>query len=345
MKKLIALGLAGIMTLGCGLSALAVEPNGKDANIGAATSGNTETQFWLKVDDEENAEEPVVDVTEIEPGANGKFYKVDYKDSSKSNFKVTVPLYVAMYAYGKSGKVVSPAEDAYKITNESTKQDKKWVAKVTEYEQLSETAIALLGEISNNAGQPITTDEELMTTGVNFEIKSGDTVIQSKAEIKEVIAASDFFYIDAAGKLAGFAATDSAVLTLDGQEGHFRATGNVAEANDAVLGGYTVQDAEHATAGEEENVDVRVTELEAAANGWDLVSTVPSRAKELYMTVNGVDLANAVESPYQTTGSNWIIKNGTDAALQLPITAAIAANMNEYETTQVVSVSYTVDVA
>lgn len=338
MKKLIALGLAGLMTLSCGLSALAVEPNeDKSANVGAAASGNSETAFWLKVAEDETEEPPVVDVTEIHVSPDGKFaYEVDYKDASTSKFKVTVPLYVAMYAYGKTGTVTAPAEDAYKIANESTASAKKWIDGVREYQKLSESAVALLEPINNENGQPIATDAELMSTGVAFVVGE-----QTKDEIKSIIGANDFFYINSENKLAGVPAAQA--LTLDGQEGHFRKNAETHTVDEA-LGGYTVQDPELVTAGDPTNIDVKVTEMSVTPNGWNLVSSVPSRAKELYMTINGVDLSKAVDSPYQTSGSNWIVGNGPENALQLPITAAIAANMNGYDTTQVLSVAYTVDV-
>lgn len=107
---------------------------GDFADDGDNVTGST--QFYLNIDKDANHTDDTIiikDADTTEGYINVCHYDIEYSTQLESHIRATVPLYVCMYAYGGTGEVITPDEDAYAIENESTYTDKKWVSRITPY--------------------------------------------------------------------------------------------------------------------------------------------------------------------------------------------------------------------
>lgn len=152
-KRIIAMLLAASMVMSGSMTAFASETHDADGDEHGTTEealigdegefadeGNNvtgSTQFYLNIDKDANHTDDTVTVKDVEISKSYDVdvchYDIEYTTQLESHIRATVPLYVCMYAYGGTGEVVTPDEDAYAIENESTYTDKKWVSRITPY--------------------------------------------------------------------------------------------------------------------------------------------------------------------------------------------------------------------
>lgn len=164
-RRLAALVLAGIMTIGAGMTAMADDETVAETSKGAtetveATDHSTEdnthngvvigadgtisnkesnastekeatgqTDFIIKVDKDATSLGGKTVVAENDLGD----YAITYELTATGNLSVTVPLYVCMYAYGGDGKVIVPDADGYKMTNNSIRHVKTEIKSIYPY--------------------------------------------------------------------------------------------------------------------------------------------------------------------------------------------------------------------
>jgi hypothetical protein len=97
---------------------------------------NGETTFYLDIDKDADSDKVVIKdnvSVPVDLDTGICHYDLEWTTERTAQIKATVPLYVCMYGYGGTGEVVTPADDAYYISNESTYSDIKKVTNITPY--------------------------------------------------------------------------------------------------------------------------------------------------------------------------------------------------------------------
>lgn len=386
-RKFLALTLAVSMIAGLGASAMAAEhdhdePYGtKDAaGVGPQTQMQKtdeedivnyrgSTQFYINVD--KDGTDGDIDIPDPEdvPGAGGIcHYEIGWMINRSTNVSVTVPLYVCMYGYGGSGKVVAPTGDAYYMTNDSYYTDKRTVDhiyacytvqnilseaqwKVAKYEGKAETYDAYIAGLNGLGGVLANlTKESKETSGEygfinkkasddaddNYMIyRLSDCDLHTDTRTGKCVA--DYFYRDT---------TDLGSVTVNGTT-------------------YDKSTVQYANGGKANNapLEVNVPTIKVEAYTWAIQPTSATqelKAGEIAMTVNGLDLNKVYTSNMPSVSAesgveehtldikdlNWFIeapKDGSAGTLKLPVYAAIAGgSVNEEGCVPVVRVTYTV---
>jgi len=145
------------------------------------SNASGETDFYLRIDakaqDEDDAPGPEHENwghDEINPGLIK--YKAVTQDFSRSSYRFTVPLYVCMYAYGVTGKVVTPTADSYRIQNASMQATSAKIVRVERYQVAYRTVTELNGAFNAN-------DPDLYSTGVRFVHPDADPTSMTDAQI------------------------------------------------------------------------------------------------------------------------------------------------------------------
>lgn len=340
-----------------------VGPDGKNTDVS--------TDIYLRVAADDDLP-PEVKVKVLGEGEDGQVYVVDYTDRSKSTFSATVPLYVCLYAYGQSGGVATPDKNSYQIKNLSTYSVDIKIDKITEYYPIYTSVVDMLKTIvGNDAVDPGDTDDATFIqnhiTDDQTKTKGGQTFEDIVAVMQEsnnhyyyyqnnVVKAYDV-YVDADGvrdkteaqqvvRLDGYGSTKFYQTAMyDQTAAHPAPDAGITFALNGKTytgkkpGDYLVPKVENAL------LALVVSEINATTYGWTLVQDTPLKAKELYLTINGANIADAVESPLVLGGSEWLVKSSADTAnpgtLGLKINAGIAPNINAIEESAVVNVAYT----
>lgn len=386
-RKFLALTLAVSMIAGLGASAMAAEhdhdaPYGtKDAaGVGPQTQMQKtdeedivnyrgSTQFYINVD--KDGTDGDIDIPDPEdvPGAGGIcHYEIGWMINRSTNVSVTVPLYVCMYGYGGSGKVVAPTGDAYHMENESYYTDQRTV----DYIYACYTVQNILSEAQWEAANPETESTyEAYIAGLNT---LGGDLAALKAESKET--SGEYGYIN---KKASDDADDNYMiyrlsdcdLHTDTRTGKcdtdyfYRDTTDLGSVtvNGTTYDKSTVQ---YANGGKANNapLEVNVPTIKVEAYTWAIQPTSATqelKAGEIAMTVNGLDLNKVYTSNMPSVSAesgveehtldikdlNWVIAAPIDpknpGTLKLPVYAAIAGgSVNEEGCVPVVRVTYTV---
>lgn len=371
-RKVLAMTLALTMMAGTGMTAFAADTShtthgndGTGSNTGAEVSTGTDlmgngagettsgsTDFYINVDKDATGGEVIIPGEEIIKGADGVcHYEVTWNYEKGTKLSVTVPLYVCMYGYGGNGQVVTPAENAYQMTNNSTYTDKRTADSViacyavTKIESEAEHTLndgdtyedsyikpletLLFGA---NSGKTLTDTEKSGQYGY-YNKKNGTTDDYHIVKLSDCDTvhtaetthddAADYFYRDAKNEVTA-TTTDNKTITK----------GDVQYANGNQTGAA---------------LDVTVPTIQAEVNTWELISTnkvADLTAGQIAMSINGLDLSKVVANggSMDIKNLNWTVKGGTtNNTLNLPIKAAIAGgSVNEEGCVPVVRVTYTV---
>ena len=323
---------------------------------GQSLSGDT--QFYINVDKDATDGEVVIPGTEDITGAGGIcHYDVNWEYSKTTKLSVTVPLYVCMYGYGGDGKVVTPKDDAYKMTNKSTYTDKRTVEHIHACYQVEKiksseeyTPTAQGNTYDDSYIKPL--EAKLFGAGSVTKLtdaqKSGQYGYYYKEEAGvqkyEVVKLSDCDTHD----------EDSACGNKNTTEYFYRdATDVIVPAN---TGSYTdglkTGDIQYANNGAAKDaaLKIEVPTIKAELHTWELrpANNASSlKAGEIAMTLNNLDLSKVAASENNTMDIkdlNWAVDG--NKALNLPIKAAIAGgSVNEEGCVPVVRVTYTVSPA
>lgn len=366
-RKTVAAVLALVLAMGMGTTSMAASThtshgtNNEAVVTGTSTMDNNnlsgETQFYINVDKDATGGEVVIPGTEDITGAEGIcHYDVNWKYSKKTNLSVTVPLYVCMYGYGGDGKVVTPADDAYKMTNNSTYTDERTVEhiyacyqveKIKSSEEYLATARpgnkyeeSYIKGIKDTTGLVLTDEQKSGQYGYYYKesnnVKTYTVVKLSDCDTHDKDSTCGnktddeykYFYRDTttdvtvpADKAGGTALTTSTIQYA-----------NKGAAKDAAL-------------------KIEVPTIKAELHTWKLHSANEAsslKAGEIAMTLKGLDLSKVAASENNTMDIkdlNWAV-DGNGGTLPLPINAAIAGgSVNEEGCVPVVRVTYTVSPA
>ncbi len=368
-RKTVAAVLALVLAMGMGTTSMAAPAHTDDHGTkdGAVVSaGNSEmkndklsgdTQFYINVDKDATGGEVVIPGTEDITGAGGIcHYDVNWKYEKTTKLSVTVPLYVCMYGYGGDGKVVTPADTAYKMTNNSTYTDKRTVEHIYACYQVkkilsSEEYLATAPQGNKYEDSYIKGIKD--TTGLDLTDaqKSGQygyyCVKTTGGETYKVVRLSDCDTHD----------KDSACgnKTDDEYKYFYRDTTTDVTVPADKAGGTelttdTVQYANHGAA-KDAALKIEVPTIKAELHTWELHSANDAsslKAGEIAMTLNNLDLSKVAASENNTMDIKdlkWAV-NGDGGTLNLPIKAAIAGgSVNEEGCVPVVRVTYTVSPA
>ena len=281
---------------------------------------------------------------------------MNWKYEKTTKLSVTVPLYVCMYGYGGDGKVVTPADTAYKMTNNSTYTDKRTVEHIYACYQVkkilsSEEYLATAPQGNKYEDSYIKGIKD--TTGLDLTDaqKSGQygyyCVKTTGGETYKVVRLSDCDTHD----------KDSACgnKTDDEYKYFYRDTTTDVTVPADKAGGTelttdTVQYANHGAA-KDAALKIEVPTIKAELHTWELHSANDAsslKAGEIAMTLNNLDLSKVAASENNTMDIKdlkWAV-NGDSGTLNLPIKAAIAGgSVNEEGCVPVVRVTYTVSPA
>ena len=368
-RKTVAAVLALVLAMGMGTTSMAAPthtPHGtKDTAVvtGTSTMDNNnlsgETQFYINVDKDATGGEVVIPGTEDITGAGGIcHYDVNWKYSKTTKLSVTVPLYVCMYGYGGDGKVVTPKDDAYKMTNNSTYTDERTVESIYACYQVKK--IKSSEEYTPAGGNSYedyiaSLEAELFgassATKLTDAQKSGQYGYYYKEEtgVKkyEVVKLSDCDTHD----------EDSACANKGANEYFYRDIITTNVTVPANTGSYTdglkAGDIQYANNGAANNaaLKIEVPTIKAELHTWKLRSAKEAsslKAGEIAMTLKGLDLSKVAASENNTMDIKdlkWAA-DGNNGTLNLPIKAAIAGgSVNEEGCVPVVRVTYTVSPA
>ncbi len=370
-RKTVAAVLALVLAMGMGTTSMAASTHtshGTEAGAVVSNENSTmgngqgqslsgDTQFYINVDKDATGGEVVIPGTEDITGAGGIcHYDVNWKYEKTTKLSVTVPLYVCMYGYGGDGKVVTPAKDAYKMTNNSTYTDKRTVEHI--YACYQVVKIKSSDEYLATA-QPGNKYEESYIKGIKDntglvltdEQKSGQygyyCVETAGGKTYKVVKLSDCDTHD-----ENSACTNK---TDDEYKYFYRdiTTDVTVPASQTGSTDLKVDDIQYAKDGAANNaaLKIEVPTIKAELHTWKLRSANEAsslKAGEIAMTLKGLDLSKVAASENNTMDIkdlNWAV-DGNGGTLPLPINAAIAGgSVNEEGCVPVVRVTYTVSPA
>ena len=356
MKKVLALIMALALVFSLGSFAYADHTGTHGTSTAASvidgSAGNQQTEFYMNITADSTLN-PEIELQELGVGANGQTYIIDYKDKSKANTSVTVPLYVCMYASSTTGGVVTPTN--YSIDNSSTYTVDTQVTSIKEYFKVYDTiAHCVFAESSEYYSMTDTAFKEAYgSAAATMKTAAGQTY----AAIAVLAPNSAGYYVNADGYIAQVSGTvetlsdgNKYILTNTWTESNKNTTTPVTATIDGVEYSNLVVGSAFKTAQNETGLPIIVTKVEATTTDWTLVSnTTPANAKELYMAINGLDLSEAVGGYDTSNATAWRIDaptggSGSFAANEktLTVAAAIAANQNSTGEAQVVSVKFSI---
>lgn len=370
-RKTVAAVLALVLAMGMGTTSMAasihtshgtenkavVSDDNSIMGNGQGQSLSGDTQFYINVDKDATGGEVVIPGTEDITGAGGIcHYDVNWKYEKTTKLSVTVPLYVCMYGYGGDGKVVTPADNAYKMTNNSTYTDKRTVEhiyacyQVVKIKSSEEYTPATAGDkyeesyikgIENTIGRKLTDAEKSGQYGYYYTTNGSNKTY-------EVVKLSDCDTHDKDSKCANKTAdeykyfyrdtdTTSDVIVPAAQTGSTDLkTGDIQYAKDGAANNAALK--------------IEVPTIKAELHTWKLRSAKEAsslKAGEIAMTLNNLDLSKVAASENNTMDIKdlkWAVDG--NKALNLPIKAAIAGgSVNEEGCVPVVRVTYTVSPA
>ena len=368
-RKTVAAVLALVLAMGMGTTSMAASTHTShgtkdEAVVSTNTSEMTnnklsgDTQFYITVDKDATGGEVVIPGTEDITGGEGIcHYDVNWEYKKTTNLSVTVPLYVCMYGYGGDGKVVTPADNAYKMTNKSTYTDKRTVTSIYpcyQVEKIKSSEEYLANALQGNKYEESYIKDIEDTTGLDLTDaqKSGQYgfyyVENSGAKTYNVVKLSD---CDTHDKDSKCTHKDTA-----GYEYFYRDTNatNVTVPT-SLTGGTELKtgDIQYAKDGAANNaaLKIEVPTIKAELHTWELRSAKEAsslKAGQIAMTLKGLDLSKVAASENNTMDIkdlNWAV-DGNNGTLNLPIQAAIAGgSVNEEGCVPVVRVTYTVSPA
>lgn len=370
-RKTVAAVLALVLAMGMGTTSMAASTHTshgtKDKAVvtGTSTMDNNnlsgETQFYINVDKDATGGEVVIPGTEDITGAGGIcHYDVNWKYSKTTKLSVTVPLYVCMYGYGGDGKVVTPKDDAYKMTNNSTYTDERTVESIYACYQVEKIKSS---EEYTPAAEGNTYEESYIKP---LEAKLFGAGSATKLTDAEKSGQYGYYYKEEAGvkkyevvKLSDCDThdKDSACTNKGTNEYFYRDTFTTNVTVPANTGSYTnglkTGDIQYANEGKAKDaaLKIEVPTIKAELYTWELrpANAASSlKAGEIAMTLNNLDLSKVAASENNTMDIKdlkWAV-NGDGGTLKLPIKAAIAGgSVNEEGCVPVVRVTYTVSPA
>lgn len=366
-RKTVAAVLALVLAMGMGTTSMAASTHtshGTKDQAVVSTDNSTmdnnnlsgNTQFYINVDKDATGGEVVIPGTEDITGGEGIcHYDVNWEYSKTTKLSVTVPLYVCMYGYGGDGKVVTPADDAYKMTNNSTYTNERKVTNIYACYQVEKIKSS---EEYKPAAEGNTYDDSY--------IKPLETKLSRKLTDAEKSGQYGYYYKEEAGakeyevvKLSNCDThdKDSACANKDANEYFYRdiITTNVTvpENTGSYTNGLKAGDIQYANEGKAKDaaLKIEVPTIKAELHTWKLCSAneVSSlKAGEIAMTLKGLDLSKVAASENNTMDIKdlkWAVDGG-NGTLNLPIKAAIAGgSVNEEGCVPVVRVTYTVSPA
>lgn len=370
-RKTVAAVLALVLAMGMGTTSMAASTHTshgtKDEAVVTGTSTmnkdnlSGETQFYINVDKDATGGEVVIPGTEDITGGEGIcHYDVNWEYSKKTNLSVTVPLYVCMYGYGGDGKVVTPADNAYKMTNNSTYTDQRTVKKIYACYQVEKIKSS---EEYTPAAPGNTYDESYIKP---LEAKLFGAGSATKLTDAQKSGQYGYYYKENAGvktytvvKLSDCDThdKDSACTNKDANEYKYfyrdtttDVTVPADKAGGTELKTGTVQYANNGAA-KDAALKIEVPTIKEELYTWELrpANAASSlKAGEIAMTLNNLDLSKVAASENNTMDIKdlkWAV-DGNNGTLNLPIKAAIAGgSVNEEGCVPVVRVTYTVSPA
>lgn len=368
-RKTVAAVLALVLAMGMGTTSMAASTHTShgtkvDAFVSTDTSTmnkdnlSGETQFYINVDKDATGGEVVIPGTEDITGGEGIcHYDVNWEYSKTTKLSVTVPLYVCMYGYGGDGKVVTPAETAYKMTNNSTYTDKRTVKNIYACYQVEKIKSS---EEYTPAAEGNTYDESYIAPLENKLFGTGST---RKLTDAEKSGQYGYYYVKTADAYTVVKLSDcdthdknSACANKDTNEYFYRDTTTdvtVPANTGSYTNGLKTSDIQYANNGAAKDaaLKIEVPTIKAELHTWELRSANAAsslKAGEIAMTLNNLDLSKVAASENNTMDIKdlkWAV-NGDGGTLKLPIKAAIAGgSVNEEGCVPVVRVTYTVSPA
>ena len=371
-RKTVAAVLALVLAMGMGTTSMAAPthtPHGTKDQAVVSTDNSTmdnnnlsgNTQFYINVDKDATDGEVVIPGTEDITGGEGIcHYDVNWEYSKTTKLSVTVPLYVCMYGYGGNGKVVTPADAAYKMTNNSTYTDKRTVKNIYACYQVEKIK-------SSEEYTPAATGNTYEDSYIApLETKLFGAGSATKLTDAEKSGQYGYYYKEEAGvkkykvvKLSDCDThdKDSACANKDANEYKYfyrdtttDVTVPADKAGGTELKTDTVQYANNGAA-KDAALKIEVPTIKAELHTWELRSANDAsslKAGEIAMTLNNLDLSKVAASENNTMDIKdlkWAV-DGNSGTLNLPIKAAIAGgSVNEEGCVPVVRVTYTVSPA
>jgi hypothetical protein len=349
------------------------------------------TQFYINIDkDGDNDRSEIVFAPELVPVSVSSeiycHYDIEWTVSRSSYISATVPLYVCMYGYGGSGNVITPSADKYSIKNESTYSDTKVLDSIIPYyivtpilsqddyvtDETREEYIEKLKESEaykneNDADKKANMIKQVTDKDVYEGYIAGLKTLLGEDNIGNDEMSGDYGYytVDKKSytivKLSKCSKHDSADSDCSNKDGYY-IQGQGLDENTKVKGsdgkeyykGYVLTAAQEGT-----YLPLNVPTIRTTAS-WALKSedSIGSlKAKQLFMSINGLDLSEVNNSKsfgeahtLNIKDLNWVVPAATDSnnpgTLNLPIKAAIAGgNVNDEGCVPVVRVTYLVSPA
>ena len=368
-RKTVAAVLALVLAMGMGTTSMAAPTHdshgakdGAFVSTGNSTMDNNklsgETQFYINVDKDATDGKVVIPGTEDITGGEGIcHYDVNWEYSKTTNLSVTVPLYVCMYGYGGDGKVVTPADTAYKMTNNSTYTDERKVKNIYACYQVEKI---LSSEEYTPTAEGNTYDESYIKP---LEAKLFGTGSNKKLTDAEKSGQYGYYYVKTADAYTVVKLSDcdthdkdSACANKDANEYFYRDTTTTSVTVPANTGSYTnglkTGDIQYANKGAAKDaaLKIEVPTIKAELHTWKLRSANDAsslNAGEIAMTLNNLDLSKVAASENNTMDIKdlkWVVDG--NKTLNLPIKVAIAGgSVNEEGCVPVVRVTYTVSPA
>jgi hypothetical protein len=331
------------------------------------TNYNGKTQFYIKVDkDATNTEVEIPDPEIVDPPTDNSLgachYELEWVRHRDANISATVPLYVCMYGYGGTGKVVTPNDDAYYIKNESTYTEYKTISAAYAYYEVEE----ILNEEDYNTNKEDydQTYDDYIKGIENYNGGGEEGTFTPIGSLLSEQKSGQYGYYeeDNVRKVVSLSA-----CTYDENKDHYHykdTSKNVLEsvyldANDDIVSetkdGATKASEKGAiyiagTADKAANLPLNVPTIKAESYTWKIMptSTKNLQAGQISMTINNLDLSTVEGANDDNTldikDLGWVVPADTNNnILKLPITAAIAGgSVNEEGCAPVVRVTYTV---
>jgi hypothetical protein len=158
-----------------------------------------DTQFYLKIDkDATSGTVTIPGSDDYEGEVSICHYDVEWETTRNSHISVTVPLYVCMYGYGGDGKVITPENGEYKLSNNSTYEDYRTVKSIYKCYHI-ENLQNKYKEVNNFTADDYPIEEQylqVLTDSLNG-LTLNDEDVSAEVATKKTVEGKDSFTLSA----------------------------------------------------------------------------------------------------------------------------------------------------